>query len=352
MATLIVMLSLFTTSLAAVITYDAPKNIGLVGSNGINDDFNENKGLLDLVASNSSLLELIGNSSGGVITVPDYVRNPSDLSISKRAPSGFMGMRGKKDDEYSDYVGQDPNFEERGPFKFGKIFGIFRKKPGKFPGMVRVKPNKRFPLGFTGVRGRKDLLEFVSDKSEMLLDALQRLQEQRGEQNEVAQMDYPFDEEFLEKLERLMELENLAKLEKRMPSGFVGMRGKKDFDYSADYVDEEKRAPMGFLGMRGKKDVSAQLQAQKRSSLAQLFGIRGKKQPLQPMEFRGKFVGVRGKKNNSSSLQQLEEQLGNMDNNEFTDSRGSADEDSKVKRAPSGFVGMRGKKWPDSTNQD
>lgn len=133
---------------------------------------------------------------------------------------------------------------------------------------------------YKGVRGRKDLLEFVSDKSEMLLDALQRLQEQRGEQNEVAQMDYPFDEEFLEKLERLMELENLAKLEKRMPSGFVGMRGKKDFDYSADYVDEEKRAPMGFLGMRGKKDVSAQLQAQKRSSLAQLFGIRGKKQPL------------------------------------------------------------------------
>ncbi|CAD7092963.1 unnamed protein product [Hermetia illucens] len=307
--------------------FDCDANIGLVGSNGINDDFNENKGLLDLVASNSSLLELIGNSSGGVITVPDYVRNPSDLSISKRAPSGFMGMRGKKDDEYSDYVGQDPNFEERGPFKFGKIFGIFRKKPGKFPGMVRVKPNKRFPLGFTGVRGRKDLLEFVSDKSEMLLDALQRLQEQRGEQNEVAQMDYPFDEEFLEKLERLMELENLAKLEKRMPSGFVGMRGKKDFDYSADYVDEEKRAPMGFLGMRGKKDVSAQLQAQKRSSLAQLFGIRGKKQPLQPMEFRGKFVGVR-------------------------DSRGSADEDSKVKRAPSGFVGMRGKKWPDSTNQE
>lgn len=71
--------------------------------------------------------------------------------------------------------------------------------------------------------------------------------------------------------------------------------------------------------------------------------MRGKKQP---MEFRGKFVGVRGKKNNSSSLQQLEEQLGNMDNNEFADSRGSADEDSKAKRAPSGFVGMRGKKWP------
>lgn len=77
-------------------------------------------------------------------------RNPSDLSISKRAPSGFMGMRGKKDDEYSDYVGQDPNFEERGRFNFGKIFGIFGKKPRKFPGMVRVKPNKRFPLGFTG----------------------------------------------------------------------------------------------------------------------------------------------------------------------------------------------------------
>lgn len=52
--------------------------------------------------------------------------------------------------------------------------------------------------------------------------------------------------------------------EKRAPSGFVGMRGKKSsvdmFDDSEiddpqvfDYNYHEKRAPSGFLGVRGKK---------------------------------------------------------------------------------------------------
>lgn len=38
---------------------------------------------------------------------------------------------------------------------------------------------------------------------------------------------------------------------KRAPSGFMGMRGKKEYDPFEYY--NEKRAPMGFVGMRGKK---------------------------------------------------------------------------------------------------
>jgi hypothetical protein len=61
--------------------------------------------------------------------------------------------------------------------------------------------------------------------------------------------------------------------------GFVGMRGKKEYDE----LMEEKRAPSGFFGMRGKKMPRQ----------SGFFGMRGKKYPY---EFRGKFVGVRGKK--------------------------------------------------------
>lgn len=68
--------------------------------------------------------------------------------------------------------------------------------------------------------------------------------------------------------------------DKRTPMGFFGMRGKKDYD--DEILDEEKRSPSGFFGMRGKKMRSSGF-----------FGMRGKKYPY---EFRGKFVGVRGKK--------------------------------------------------------
>ncbi|KAL4717250.1 hypothetical protein ACJJTC_017137 [Scirpophaga incertulas] len=39
---------------------------------------------------------------------------------------------------------------------------------------------------------------------------------------------------------------------KRKPQFFVGVKGKKNI---FDLLDEEKRAPMGFVGMRGKKEL-------------------------------------------------------------------------------------------------
>lgn len=75
---------------------------------------------------------------------------------------------------------------------------------------------------------------------------------------------------------------DIDEMDKRAPSGFFGMRGKKNYEV---VFDETKRAapPSGFFGMRGKKQTA-------RSGF---FGMRGKKYPY---EFRGKFVGVRGKK--------------------------------------------------------
>lgn len=96
---------------------------------------------------------------------------------------------------------------------------------------------------------------------------------------------------------------------KRAPSGFMGMRGKKDYDDEGDaFID--KRAPSGFMGMRGKKLYEDMTEELKRAQMSGFFGVRGKKQPSRsgffgmrgkkyPYEFRGKFVGVRGKKSSN-----------------------------------------------------
>lgn len=77
--------------------------------------------------------------------------------------------------------------------------------------------------------------------------------------------------------------------EKRVPTGFMGLRGKReDFDDDLiDDIDDDKRASPEnrFFGMRGKKMPARN----------GFFGMRGKKYPY---EFRGKFVGVRGKRLN------------------------------------------------------
>jgi hypothetical protein len=107
-------------------------------------------------------------------------------------------------------------------------------------------------------------------------------------------------------------------LPKRVPSGFVGMRGKK-------YNDNYKRAPSGFFGVRGKKYDYNYLQAQlfhellkEREMLSNLMedynDDREKRRP------EG-FIGMRGKKS--------------VNNDDYYD---------YDKRSPLGFTGVRGKK--------
>lgn len=76
-------------------------------------------------------------------------------------------------------------------------------------------------------------------------------------------------------------LEEDHKSEKRLPSGFIGSRGKKSVN-NDDYYEFEKRAPMGFQGVRGKKsEFPNYIQTEdKRAPLAGFFGMRGKKQPI------------------------------------------------------------------------
>ncbi|XP_055538740.1 tachykinins isoform X2 [Wyeomyia smithii] len=128
-------------------------------------------------------------------------------SSPKRAPSGFVGLRGKK--LYSEV--------------------------------------KRAPSGFMGVRGKKYNyinsnqlssapadLEFYDllKKEEKILKAIYDI-------NSVDNEQHSYDASILN-------------AEKRVPHGFLGLRGKKLFDQPYQ-LWEEKRAPSGFVGLRGKR---------------------------------------------------------------------------------------------------
>jgi len=110
---------------------------------------------------------------------------------------------------------------------------------------------------------------------------------------------------------------NEYKDKREPPSGFQGMRGKKDVD-----IRDKKKPSSGFMGMRGKKNPPSGFMGMrgKKNPPSGFMGMRGKKKPSSG------FLGMRGKKNPPSG---------------FMGMRGK-------KNPPSGFMGMRGKKNPPS----
>lgn len=282
---------------------------------------------------------------------------------NKRIPSGFQGMRGKKS---VDYASLDENPIPMSTFdrmslidsidesRLANLENALLERPDLYYGYQDHVGFKRAPMGFQGMRGKKTYL----------MDT--------GPSAYAAYADM-FDDDYLEK---------------RAPSfGFQGMRGKREFEY-APFAYSDKRAPSGFQGMRGKKsddeshmldelkksdeaDVKAEslsneqpingydmgssdnmisvkqrraqsmgffgVRGKKMPAASSFFGMRGKKGPYDLVPFRGKFVGVRGKKlfeARPSELQMLEDKL-----------TWNGDSSYEKRKGPSGFVGMRGKKW-------
>lgn len=103
--------------------------------------------------------------------------------LFKRAPSGFFGMRGKK-------LSYD---------------GI-----------------KRAPYGFTGMRGKKSDLFDEQEHPETILELYDLLIKVQNEINKMKQTNHVGDSVLYDT--------DSNSLEKRAPSGFMGMRGKKAFD--------------------------------------------------------------------------------------------------------------------------
>ncbi|XP_063709759.1 tachykinins isoform X2 [Culicoides brevitarsis] len=303
--------------------------------------------------------------------------SPSSLSIVKRAPAmGFQGVRGKKFDEF--YA----DLDKRLPMGFQGVRG--KKLLINYPHLWYYSP-KRAPSGFMGMRGKKsyDYDEGALDKRAP--SGFMGMRGKRPEDFEQQYDNYSSNDDDLRLYQALMsgadslnhwyedqlnELDpnNIEEYgyEKRAPAGFVGMRGRRFYDSDLFQTLESKkrapsgftamrgkRAPSGFMGMRGKKDDPEMLDNyEKRAPAAGFLGMRGKKGPLFaylqgnsffgtrgkkfPYEFRSKFIGVRGKKafNSENEIEETEQLENNME-----------------KRKPNGFVGMRGKKDSESSQE-
>ncbi|XP_014600043.1 PREDICTED: tachykinins isoform X1 [Polistes canadensis] len=195
---------------------------------------------------------------------------------------------------------------------------------------------KRAPMGFQGMRGKKDLTS-IQD-ADFSKRAPMGFQGMRGKKDSIVN-----DDNFLQEAEGF---------EKRAPMGFQGMRGKKDYlipDFEDAYYQDnyEKRAPMGFQGMRGKKAISEE-EYYKRAPMG-FQGMRGKKsleEILEEIEKRASigFQGTRGKQTYLFDYpEEYEKRAMAMG---FQGMRGKKDAYSMEweKRAPMGFQGMRGKK--------
>ncbi|XP_063359108.1 tachykinins [Cydia amplana] len=217
----------------------------------------------------------------------------------KRAPMGFVGMRGKK---FADL--DDPDIFKRKPqYHFIGVKG--KKDLYDFDQEV-----KRAPMGFLGMRGKKerDSILFPPHSSSELYDDTGYF---RGkidyspisipEQHNQLQ-DYQLNE-LLERLRASDENE-------------VSMPESAEDDMSNAI---NKRA----------------------AKMNQFYGVRGKKSG-QPFEanFRGRFIAVRGKRDmKSSEAQEIKFLLGQ--NGPWP-----------KRKAQMGFFGVRGKKWTDEFSSE
>uniref|UniRef100_A0A0C9RQT7 Atk_0 protein n=1 Tax=Fopius arisanus TaxID=64838 RepID=A0A0C9RQT7_9HYME len=252
---------------------------------------------------------------GVLIASPIFAEDSklTDVLPEKRAPMGFQGMRGKKDMMSSL---ETEEFSKRAPMGFQGMRG---KKdptgPDLMDNIIQDEFEKGTPMDLQDLRRKKDLLTLPDIKEALYQEeydkrAPMRYQGMRGNKEL---------EEFLEEM-------------KRASMGFHGMRGKKI--YQDDYEDEyEKRAlPMGFQGMRGKRDEYERGRNKRTSLYLPDIGHKSLMDRLENMKFKT-FL----------ELQEMDGQNDLFDGYypEY------ADPDGYKKRAPMGFQGVRGKRDED-----
>nr|AZK31369.1 neuropeptide precursor [Nezara viridula] len=117
-------------------------------------------------------------------------------------------------------------------------------------------------MGFMGMRGKKDI--------------------------------FPDDENSIEEFKRAPLMGFQGVRGKKAPSmGFMGMRGKKDEDQDL-WDEEKRAPSSGFFGMRGKKAPAAGFFGMrgKKGPSSGFFGMRGKKGPSGFLGMRGKKESI------------------------------------------------------------
>lgn len=308
----------------------------------------------------SGFLGVRGKKDSGFASDESY----NDV-IDKRAPAmGFQGVRGKKDDE-------DFGYDKRAPaMGFQGVRG--KKAPDTQHGVLEELLEKRKPsMGFMGMRGKKDPMEFdYFDKRSPPLG----FHGMRGKKD--------LREEDSEMFKRVPSVGFQGVRGKKDGGyysdnrlGFMGMRGQMDVDMEGDdypqmFSDEDvwgsqedflgdseelhKRGPAsGFFGMRGKKVPASGFFGMrgKKNPAAGFFAMRGKKAPA------GGFVGMRGKKESDGLPDRTEDMDALLQYLEATFQLGrdkrNGERTPGSKKVPSGFLGTRGKKnWPAEQGKD
>ncbi|XP_054743654.1 tachykinins [Anastrepha obliqua] len=234
--------------------------------------------------------------------LPFHLGNPlRALNIVKRTPNGFIGMRGKKEYEFTDYSNANSLAVDGDNYADWSIdptqqVAYANELNNAYDRLLTLDPRfKKASSTFYGVRGKK----YSGSDFNRIDSLLQRLEEDHLRE---ALMQNFFN--------NLINRKALSQndVTKRAPTGFTGMRGKRPAAGVMNYLynDEdgtlplpmldEKRGPVNaFVGVRGKKDVDHQ--TFKRSP-AESVNRRSKSRFV---DFSNKFVAVRGKKADSNS---------------------------------------------------
>ncbi|XP_017752255.1 PREDICTED: tachykinins isoform X2 [Eufriesea mexicana] len=234
-----------------------------------------------------------------------------DDEYYKRAPMGFQGMRGKKsleeildeikkptttrfqDSKEKDiYLIDYPEYYGRGIFSIDGYRNILDKKDE-----FLKEWEKRAPMGFHGTRGKKMILNALEELDKRGIVGFHGLQHEKDTLDDY--LDYLIRPSDYEK--RAADFQDIASGSesfKRARIGFHGMRGKRDATEIYGSNSSITGTTIGYQGISNRGNNLGMYEIEKRSPFRYL-GIRGKKHPR--WEFRGKFVGVRGKK--SSTLQ-------------------------------------------------
>lgn len=234
----------------------------------------------------------MGASKRCIILLTVLLAYVSAQEVVRRVPQGFLGMRGKK---YFEVGGPDQLYKRKPQF----FVGVKGKK-----GLYDDAEYKRVPMGFVGMRGKKTLMSDFMNYPE----SFEYVPKRSG--SLIGQIDYSTDDNIPEYpvLNEVIEeyLQKLRDENTEVPAE------TSDVDDSGLFTNE--------VG--------------KRANIHKFFGVRGKKsgQVKRPYDvsFRGKFIGVRGKKDLKNSGQEPFEV-----NEPWT------------KRRQTGFMGVRGKKWAD-----
>ncbi|XP_065370133.1 tachykinins isoform X2 [Calliphora vicina] len=291
------------------------------------------------VPKNANILEDDDDDKGNSLN-EDLTRNQlffghDALNMVKRAPGGFVGMRGKK----FYYDEDESNIANDNSLPWNQLHNSDEDITWDEYAKPNVRRYKKAPTAFYGVRGKKFATMNggnPNNDNHRWQEFLQKLEEERV-RDAILQ-------NFLDSLTGTQnDLPN--EMAKRAPTGFTGVRGKRpvmdELDSSMETLTKRGLGNNAFVGVRGKKDVSHQTFKRSPSGAESLPAGGGKRQRF--VDFNNKFVAVRGKKSSYDGMNAFNA----FDNSNINNRSPLSSATMSLlygKRAPNGFLGMRGKR--------